>query len=160
MVVTVDIDGAGIHPPNKIDVGRRLASWTLAKDYGKQIAFSGPVFGRQEVQGDKIVVCFKHVESGLMIATKDGLSAPREASDAELTHFELADKTGIWWPAKAMIGGKTVVVTSDKVPQPVAVRYAYAVSPENCNLYNRDGLPASPFCSEPGLLQYDPRLPR
>ncbi len=63
-------------------------------------------------------------------------------------------------PADAKINGKTVVVTSDKVRSPVAVRYAYAVSPENCNLYSRDGLPASPFCSDPSLLQYDPGLPK
>ena len=78
MVVTIDIDGAGIHPANKIDVGYRLARWALAKDYGKEIAFSGPMFERQEIQGDKIVVHFKHAESGLMVATKDGLAAPSE----------------------------------------------------------------------------------
>ena len=96
MVVTVDIDGAGIHPPNKIDVGRRLALWALAKDYGKQIAFCGPMFERQQVHGDTVTVYFKHVDSGLMVATKDGLSAPREAPDAKLTHFELADGAGAW----------------------------------------------------------------
>jgi len=160
MIVTVDIDGANIHPPNKIDVGYRLARWALAKDYGKQIPFSGPMFERQEVKGNEIVVYFTHAESGLMVAAKDGLSAPRETSDVELTHFEVADKSGNWRPAKAMIAGKTVVVASDEVPDPVAVRYAYAVFPENCNLYNRVGLPASPFCSEPSLLQYDPGLPQ
>lgn len=159
MVVTVDIDGTGIHPPNKIDVGRRLARWALAKDYGKQIAFSGPMFDRQEVQDGKIVVRFKYADSGLMVATKDGLTEPCEDPDAELAHFELADQEGNWWPAEAKIDAKTVVVRSDKVQEPVAVRYAYQVSPENCNLYNRDGLPASPFCSEPGLLRYDPGLP-
>ena len=58
------------------------------------------------------------------------------------------------------IDGKSVVVTSEKVQTPVAVRYAYEVTPENCNLYNRDGLPASPFCSDPTLLRYDPGLPQ
>lgn len=160
MVVTVDIDGVGIHPPNKIDVGRRLALWALAKDYGKQVAFSGPMFEGQEIQGDKIVVHFKHADSGLMVATKDGLLAPREVPGAGLAHFELADNSGAWWPAEASIDGITVVVTSAKVQSPVAVRYAYRVSPENCNLYNRDGLPASPFSSEPELLRYDPGLPQ
>jgi sialate O-acetylesterase len=160
MVVTVDIDGAGIHPPNKIDVGRRLALWALAKDYSQQIAFSGPMFQEQEIQGNKIVVYFKYADRGLMVANKDGLSAAREAPDAELAHFELADDAGAWWPAEASIDGDTVVVTSNKVPQPVAARYAYGVTPEGCNLYNRDGLPASPFCSKPGLLRYDPGLPR
>ena len=88
------------------------------------------------------------------------ISAPRETSDVELAHFEVADRSGNWRPAKAMIAGKTVVVASDAVAEPVAVRYAYAVSPENCNLYNLVGLPASPFCSEPRLLQYDPGLPQ
>lgn len=160
VAVTVDIDGTGIHPPNKIDVGQRLARWALAKDGGKQIAFSGPMFDRQEVQDGKIVVRFKYADSGLMVATKDGLTEPCENPDAELAHFELADQEGNWWPAEAKIDAKTVVVRSDKVQEPVAVRYAYQVSPENCNLYNRDGLPASPFCSEPGLLRYEPGLPR
>jgi len=160
MVVTVDIDGAGIHPPNKIDVGRRLALWTLANDYGKQMAFSGPMFERQEIQGDKIVIYFRHADAGLMVATKDGLATPREAPDAKLAHFGLADKAGAWWPADAKIDGKSVVVTSKRVPSPVAVRYAFEVTPENCNLYNRDCLPASPFCSDPTLLRYDPGLPQ
>jgi sialate O-acetylesterase len=160
MVVTVDIDGAGIHPPNKIDVGRRLALWALANDYGKQVAFSGPMFERQEIQGDTIILHFRYADSGLMVAVKEGLSVPREAPDAELAHFELVDKDGVWWPADAKIVGKTVVVSSAKVQSPVAVRYAYEVTPENCNLYGRDSLPASPFCSDPMLLRYDPGLPQ
>ena len=160
MVVTIDIDGAGIHPANKIDVGQRLARWALANDYGKQIAFSGPLFQRQKIQDGKIVLHFRHAESGLMVAAKKGLADPRETPDAELAHFEVTDKTGQWQPAKAKIEGKTVVVTSPKVASPIAVRYAYAVTPDNCNLYNRDGLPASPFCSRPDMLVYDPMLPQ
>ncbi len=160
LVVSVDIDGAGIHPPNKIDVSRRLALWALANDYGKQVAFSGPMFERQVIQGDKIVLHFRYADSGLMVATKEGLAVPRETPDAELAHFELVDKDGVWCPADAKIDGKTVVVTCDKVRSPVAVRYAYTVTPENCNLYSRDGLPASPFCSDPSLLRYDPGLPK
>ena len=93
-------------------------------------------------------------------AAKEGLAVPREAPDAELAHFELVNKDGVWWPAHAQIDGKTVVVRNAKARSPVAVRYAYAVTPENCNLYSRDGLPASPFCSDPSLLQYDPGLPK
>jgi len=84
--------------------------------------------------------------SGLMVATKDGLSAPREAPDAELAHCELADTAGAWWPAEAKIDSEAVVVTSASVQTPVAVRYAYEVSPENCNLYNWGG-ETSIFCS-------------
>ena len=72
----------------------------------------------------------------------------------------MTDKTGQWQPAVAKIEGKTVVVASPKVSSPIAVRYAYSVTPDNCNLYNRDGLPASPFCSRPDLLIYDPKLPK
>ncbi|WP_231756346.1 sialate O-acetylesterase [Lignipirellula cremea] len=159
MVVTIDLAGAGIHPANKIDVGHRLARWALANDYGKEIAFSGPMFERQEIQGDKVVLHFKHAESGLMAATKDGLAAPSETPDAELSHFEVADKSGVWRPATAKIEGKMVVVSSTTVKLPAAVRYACDASPANCNFYNRAGLPAAPFCSRSDLLEYDPRLP-
>ncbi|WP_233200366.1 sialate O-acetylesterase [Blastopirellula marina] len=159
MAVTIDLDGPGIHPANKVDVGQRLARWALAKDYGKQIACSGPLFASQQINSDKIVLRFRHAESGLMAAAKEGLAEPEETPDAELAHFEISDKTGHWRPAVAKIEGETVVVSSEEVASPVAVRYAYAVTPENCNLYNRDGLPASPFCSRPDLLIYDPHLP-
>ncbi|TWT47144.1 hypothetical protein KOR42_41420 [Thalassoglobus neptunius] len=159
MVVTVDLDGAGVHPPNKIDVGERLARWALAKHYGRSIPFSGPMFERQEIHGDKIILHFSHAETGLMVADKVGLAEPRETPEAELLYFEVTDASGKWHPAKAEIEGKKVVVTSEEVTSPIAVRYAYAVNPENCNLYNHDGLPASPFCSRPELLIYDPKLP-
>ena len=74
MIVTVDIDGAGIHPANKIDVGQRLARWAFAKDYGMQVAFSGPLFDRQDIQDGRVVVHFRHAEGGLMVAAKDGLA--------------------------------------------------------------------------------------
>jgi len=159
MVVTVDLDGAGIHPPNKIDVGERLARWALAKDYGRSVPFSGPMFERQEIQGDRVILHFSYAESGLMVADKDGRAEPREKPEAELSYFEVTDSSGKWHAAKARIDGQKVVVTCDEVASPVAVRYAYAVNPENCNLYNRDGLPTSPFCSRPELLSYDPKLP-
>ncbi len=159
LVVTVDLDGAGIHPPNKIDVGKRLARWALANDYDRPISFSGPMYERQETQGDKVILHFSHAESGLMVADKDGLAEPRETPQAELAYFEVTDTSGIWHSAKAMIDGNKVVVSCNEVASPIAVRYAYSINPENCNLYNRNGLPASPFCSRPELLSYDPKLP-
>ena len=159
MVVSVDLDGAGIHPPNKIDVGERLARWALANDYGRSIAFSGPVFERQEIQGDIVVIHFSHAENGLMVSDKKGLAEPRETPGDELAYFEVVDKSGKWHPATAVLDGKQVAVSCKDVLSPIAVRYAYAINPENCNLYNRDGLPASPFCSRPELLTYDPKLP-
>lgn len=159
MVVTVDLEHAGIHPPNKIDVGERLARWALANDYHQTIAYSGPTFERLEIRRSKMVVHFRHVGKGLMLAKKDGLGAAREIPGVNVQGFEVADSAGHWHSAIAAIRGRTIVVECDTVDSPVAVRYAYAVSPRNCNLYNRDGLPASPFCSRPELLHYDPGLP-
>ncbi|EMI21673.1 sialic acid-specific 9-O-acetylesterase [Rhodopirellula maiorica SM1] len=159
MVVTVDIDGEGIHPPNKIDVGHRLALWALAKDFGKSVAFSGPMFDRQVIEGTNVILRFRHADHGLMVADKHGLSVPHETPEEELGHFELTDGVNGWQPATAKIQGNRVVVSNPDVLSPIAVRYAYSVTPENCNLYSRDGLPASPFCSRPDLLSYDPKLP-
>lgn len=160
MVVTIDIPGKGIHPANKIDVGKRLAKWALANDYKKVVPFSGPMFVRQEIQKDQLVLHFRHTDGGLMSATKEGLAEPMETPETPLAHFEIAYQAGSWKPASATIAGETIVVASRDSRAPLAVRYAYAVTPEQCNLYNRAGLPASPFCTRPELLKYDPELPR
>jgi sialate O-acetylesterase len=159
LVVTIDLLDKDIHPPNKLDVGERLARWALAKEYGKTTSFSGPLFQRVETADGQATIHFAYAESGLMVAKKDGLAAPIESPQTKLSHFELADTTGRWHPAEAKIMGRTVVVSSAKPLQVVAVRYAYAVDPQHCHLYNRDGLPASPFCSHPDLLKYVPELP-
>jgi sialate O-acetylesterase len=150
MVVTVDLVGAGIHPPNKVDVGERLARWALAKTYGKAVPFSGPLFAKAEFHAGQCVVHFDHVGSGLMVASKQGLAAPVETPAVALALFEVKNEAGEWLPAEARIEGKTVLVSSKKVARAVAVRYAVQTSPQGCNLYNRDGLPASPFSSEKG----------
>lgn len=124
-----------IHPKNKQEVGRRLALWALAKDYGKDgTEYCGPLFLSSVVQGSKIRVQFTHTGSGLK--ARDG---------GELKQFQIAgaDKKWVW--AKAVIEGNEVVVSSDAVPQPVAVRYAWASWPEGANLMNAEGLPASCF---------------
>ena len=148
MAVTIDLDGADIHPLNKVDVGERLAKWALAKDYGQPIAFSGPLFSKAVMADGKCTVHFEHVASGLMVATKAGLAAPVETPVMALKHFELQNEAGTWLPAEAEIAGKVVVVKSDQVPRPASVRYAFGKVPLGCNLYNRDGLPASPFTSQ------------
>jgi sialate O-acetylesterase len=160
MVVTVDLEGMGIHPPNKIDVGRRLAGWALAETYGLDMPHLGPMFDQQRIVGGEIVLTFRGAESGLMTAEKDGLAPPRETPGVPPALFEVADSNGVWHPATARIQGTTVVVTSEAVAQPKAARYAYAVTPDGCNLYNGAGLPASPFCSDSSLLTYDPQLPK
>ena len=124
-----------IHPKNKQEVGRRLALWALAKDYGKSGAeYCGPLYLSSVAQGNKIRVQFTHTGSGLK--TRDG---------GEPTCFQItgADQKWVW--AKAKIEGSEVVVWSETVPQPVGVRYAWSSWPEGANLINAEGLPASCF---------------
>lgn len=136
MVVVNDITGnvRDIHPRNKVDVGNRLALWALAKDYGRQdLVYSGPLYKEMKVEGKKIRVAFDHAGSGL--ATLDG-KAP--------SHLEIAGDDRRFQPATGTIDGQTLLVESDKVDRPVAVRYAW-VEDALPNLTNKEGLPASPF---------------
>lgn len=135
MVVVHDIGNVNdIHPRNKLDVGRRLANWALANTYGKDgIVYSGPIYKSFKKQGDKIVLRFDDTGSGL--ESRDGKS---------LTHFTLAAEDQQFKPAVAEIVGDTVVVRSDEVAKPVAVRFAWHEAAEP-NLMNKEGLPASPF---------------
>ena len=147
MAVIIDIGEANdIHPRNKLDVGERLAVWALRNDYGKKdIVVSGPLFKALRIDGASAVVEFDHVGGGLMVGKKTGVTPTAEVPGGTLTRFAIAgaDKQWVW--ADAKIEGTTVRVSSPKVPAPVAVRYAYSMNPEGCNLYNREGLPASPF---------------
>lgn len=130
--VIIDIGEANdIHPKNKQDVGKRLALWALAHDYGQDVEFSGPSFESLKVSGDKAIVTFNHAE---------GLTA----KGGTLKGFSVAGKDEKFHWADATIEGNKVVVSSPDVKQPVAVRYAWADNPE-ANLYNKAGLPASPF---------------
>lgn len=143
--VIIDIGEArDIHPKNKQDVGRRLALIALAKDYGKRVEYSGPMYKSFKIDGDKARLTFDHAE---------GLTA----KGGKLKRFEISgvDKKFVW--ADAMINGQEVIVSSSKVPSPVAVRYAWADNPEGCNLYNGAGLPASPFRTDAwkGITQID-----
>lgn len=138
MVVTTDIGGDPkiIHPPNKQEVGRRLALWALAKNYGfDSLVYSGPLYKSIDIDNNKIIVHFTHVDGGLT------------AKGGPLTWFEIAGNDQKYYKAKAEIKGNTVVVWSDKVPQPVAVRFGWSdmAAP---NLFNTAGLPASPFRSD------------
>lgn len=134
MAVTIDIgDPDDIHPRNKQDVGLRLALAARAVAYGEPIVYSGPLFRQLTREGNRLRLWFDHVGSGL--ATRDG-SLPKG--------FLIAGNDRIFHPAQAVIEGDTIVVWSDQVPEPVAVRYAWAPNPDG-NLQNREGLPASPF---------------
>jgi len=155
-----------IHPTNKEEVGRRLALAAMGKVYEKKIEFMGPMYDSSTIEGNKIRIKFKHVGSGL--AAMD-VKNPQPASSASqtatttstgpsavvptkpiltpakaLTGFAIAgeDKNFVW--AQATIDGDSIVVWSDKVANPVSVRYGWASNPSG-NLYNKEELPASPF---------------
>jgi sialate O-acetylesterase len=135
MAVINDIGVAdNIHPPNKLDVGNRLARWALAKDYGKTgFAISGPLFKSAKIEGAALRIGFAHAEG---LKSRDG---------GLLKRFEIAGADQKWHWADAVIDGEAVVVSSKSVVQPVAVRYAWASNPEGANLVNGEGLPASVF---------------
>ena len=148
MAVIIDIGEArDIHPKNKQDVGKRLALWALAKDYGKDIVYSGPLYKSMKVEGEKIRISFDHVGGGLITAKKEGL-APAKPTKEELTHFAIQNDTGSWHWADAKIDGDTVVVSAKGVKKPKHVRFGYQSNPEGINLYNMEGLPASPFTTD------------
>jgi len=147
MAVIIDIGKADdIHPRNKQDAGDRLALWALAKEYGKKdVVCSGPLYKFFTVEEGKIRIHFDYVGSGLMVGKKEGLAPAVEDKDSRLKGFAVAGADKKWHWAEAKIEGDTVVVSSDKVTNPVAVRYAFRMNPEGCNLYNKEGLPTSPF---------------
>lgn len=147
MAVTIDIGNArDIHPKNKQDVGGRLALWALNFDYGKKCVYSGPLYKNMKVEGNKIRVSFDQVGSGLMAGVKKGLAPTAKDPAGKLKSFAVAGADKKWHWADAVIDGDTVVVSSPEVKNPVAVRYAFRMNPgETCNLYNKEGLPASPF---------------
>ena len=134
MVVVSDIgDNDDIHPRNKMDVGKRLSLWALAKTYNKEgIVYSGPIYKSMKVEGDKIRLFFDYTGSGLM--SKGG----------PLTDFTIAGEDKNFVDATAVIDGDTVVVSSDSVKNPVAVRFAFTNTNEP-NFFNKEGLPASSF---------------
>lgn len=133
MVVTTDVGTPeNIHPTRKQPVGARLALAARALSYGEQVEYSGPVFERLKIEGDRAVISFTHLGQGLM------------AQGDSLKGFTIADTSGKFIPARAVIEGSSVVVTSGKITKPAAVRFGWAMVPDG-NLFNRDGLPAVPF---------------
>jgi sialate O-acetylesterase len=135
MTVNIDLgEWNDIHPDNKKDVGERMALAALKLTYNENIVYSGPLYQSATIDGNKITISFTHTGTGLI--TNDG---------EELSEFAIAgaDKKFVW--AKAKINGDKVVVWNDDVPNPKYVRYAWADNPVNPNLYNKKGLPASPF---------------
>ena len=136
MAVAIDIgDSLNIHPLNKQDVGKRLMLSALKVAYGKDIVHSGPTYKSMQVSHNVATIDFNHVGSGLLIKNKYGY----------INEFEIAGEDRIFRWAKAKLEGNTIVVWSDKVENPLAVRFAWSSNPHEFNLYNKEGLPASPF---------------
>lgn len=136
MAVTLDIGNPdNIHPRNKQDVGKRLALWALARDYGRNLVYSGPLYKSMKIEGQKIRVRFDNTGSGLVL--KGGTP----------NHFEIAGTDRVFYPAEAAIENESIVVFSDRVKKPVAVRYAFSNTAE-AQLFNKEGLPASSFRSD------------
>jgi len=146
MAVTIDIgDAKDIHPKNKQDVGGRLARWALADTYGRNVVKSGPIYKEHKIQNSEVLVWFTNFGSSM-----------KTPADKPLLGFTVAGKDGVFYPAKAQVtpfepGSSnpavswSVVVSSDAVKEPVAVRYAWEDNPDEANLFNEEGLPASPF---------------
>ena len=138
MAVAIDLgEWNDIHPDRKKEVGERLALAAEKLAYGENIVYSGPIYQSSTIDTNKIKITFTNVGSGLI--TNDG---------EELSEFAIAgpDKKFVW--AKAKIDGDKIIVWSDDIANPMYVRYAWADNPVNPNLYNKEGLPASPFATD------------
>lgn len=144
MATAVDLGtGGNIHPPNKRDVGLRLALVAKAKVYGKKdIVWSGPTHDTMKIEGGKIRISFKHAK-GLTVRNKTSLGVTLEGEPTP-QGFAIAGVDKKWLWASAKLDGETVVVWNDQVQKPVAVRYAWSDNPA-INLYNGAGLPVMPF---------------
>jgi sialate O-acetylesterase len=144
MAITIDLgDPKDVHPHRKREVGERLALWALGTTYGRPIVYSGPLYQSMAVEGGQVRINFTQVGSGLEARGGGPLQGFAIAGD---------DKKFRW--AAARIEADSVVVSNPEIATPVAVRYAWADSP-TCNLFNKDGLPASPFRTDdwPGITQ-------
>jgi len=136
MAVIHDLCGdlKNIHPTNKQDVGKRLALWPLARDYGQsERAYAGPIYRRHQIQGDQVIIEFDYAFDGLK--TRDG---------QPVNWFTMAGEDGVFHSAVAQIQGETIILHSESVPEPVAVRFAWEGSAQP-NLINGAGLPAGAF---------------
>lgn len=136
MASAIDIgEAADIHPRNKRDVGHRLAQWALARTYNRPIVPNGPHYAGYTLEGNKIRIRFTEVGGGLVITDPE----------TGIRTCYVAGSNRKFVPAQATIDGDTLLVHATNIPAPKAVRYAWATNPDGCNLYNMEGLPASPF---------------
>lgn len=138
MAIAIDLGKWNdIHPENKLDIGHRLALLAQKNVYGdKKVIAQGPIFKAAEIKNEKIIITFSEIGSGLMI--KNG---------TELKEFQIAGEDKKFVRAHASIVNNQVIVWNEDIQKPLYVRYAWADNPEGANLYNKEGLPASPFTS-------------
>lgn len=135
IVVGIDTgDALDIHPNNKHIIGYRLAQRALVDDYGFNRSPGGPIYKNMKIDGEKIILNFEDIGAGLVSRYNEPLN-----------WFAIAGSDKKFVKATAIIKGKTIEVFSEEIKNPKAVRYAWANNPEGCNLFNRDGFPASPF---------------
>jgi len=146
LAVTIDVgEPVNLHPPHKLYVGLRLAQAAKRVAYGQEVVYSGPIFESAKSEGSAIRVLFREVGAGLTIGSAPYL-APGVAPlpTTSLAGFMIAGEDRYWVLADAKIEGNSVLVSSPQVANPVAIRYAWENAPR-CNLYNKEGLPTSPF---------------
>lgn len=144
MATIIDIGEADdIHPRNKQDVGRRLALSALKVAFNMDVVDSGPTFKEMRIDGNKAILSYDDLGSGFYVKDKYGY----------VNGFAIAGKDSVFHWAKAQISGDKIVVSSNEVDHPVAVRYGWANNPDDLNLYNLEGLPAVPFRTDdwPGV---------
>lgn len=142
MAVTIDIgDAQDIHPRNKHDVGHRLALAARNLAYGENVVYSGPAYKSMTVEGAAIRVAFRETGGNLLV------------KGSTLNEFTIAGPDRVFVRANARLDGNTVVVSHPAVPNPVAVRYAWANNPDKANLFNQESLPASPFRTDDWVSQ-------
>jgi sialate O-acetylesterase len=133
MAISSDL-GSGLHPPNKSGYGHRAADVALGMAYGRKIEYYGPIYASHVIEDGKVRLKFTHAGQGLALRNGEKLQG-----------FAVAGEDKVFQWADAVIEGDTVVVSSAKVPKPVAVRYAWSGNRTWANLFNKDGLPAVTF---------------
>ncbi len=148
MAVTIDIGAIhNIHPPDKADVGHRLSLLARNIAYGEKVVCTGPLYDSMTVEGNTIRIAFKSssIGNGLTIGTPPWIDPKAPPLSATLLQgFTIAGEDQKWMAAEAVIDGNSIIVSNASISKPAAVRYAWGDSPM-CNLYNKNGLPASPF---------------
>ena len=147
--VIIDLGEArDIHPRNKYDVASRLVRWALVKDYGLKLPYRSPELKSATFNGQTATITIDCFGSSL-----------RAFDVTEVKGFAICGADKVWeWATAKIVGQDRVEVTSDKVPSPIAVRYAWADNPV-CNLYSADGLPVTPFRTDDFDMKTKPKAP-